>query len=197
MLRSMSVAIPNYRMTPDEYLAFEAASEERHEYVDGEIFAMSGTTTAHNDLVGAIAELLRPMLRGGPCRLQTESIKLRVESTNRYYYPDAFVTCDPRDHADELVKRHASVIIEVLSDSTEAYDRGEKFHSYAKLESLQEYVLVDSRRVRVDVIRRGEGGLWHIQPLEAGGVIELQSVGIRIPVSELYADVRLPATPTP
>jgi Uma2 family endonuclease len=175
-------------MTPEEFLAFENASPSKHEYVRGEIFAMSGTSSGHNEVVQNIGSLLRGHLRGRRCRTYVENIKLRVEAANAYFYPDVFVTCDPRDRSDTLVKRHAVLIVEVLSESTASYDRGEKFADYRKLESLKEVLLVDSRQQLVDLYRKNEHGIWEILPLEITGSITLESVELTVPVAALYDD---------
>lgn len=179
------------KMTPEEYLAYEAESPVKHEYVQGEVFAMSGTTKNHNLVTSNMHVMLRTALRGGPCRAYIAEVKVRVESANAYFYPDVHATCDPRDHDDPLVSRHPSVIVEVLSDSTADYDRGGKFAMYRQLESLREYVLVDSREQRVDVFRRSEHG-WVYVPLEAGDTLSLESVGVTVPVAALYEETDVP-----
>jgi Uma2 family endonuclease len=179
-------------MTADEFLAFEARSATKHEFVRGELFAMSGTTDAHNVVAGNVYGLLRAHQRGGPCRAFIESVKLRVDAANAFFYPDVFVTCDDRDHADPLVKRHPTLIVEVLSESSADDDRGAKFADYRKLASLREYVLIDARARAAEVFRRGDDGKWAFEPADAAGESALESVGLRVAVAALYEDAEIP-----
>lgn len=179
------------QMTLDEYLAFDAASPVKHEYVQGEVFAMAGTTMAHNLVSGNLYGLLRGALRGGPCRAYMADVKVRVDAADATFYPDVFVTCAPDDQGPALVSSSPQVVVEVLSDSTADYDRGEKFALYRGLDSLREYVLVDSRVQRVEVFRRVAQG-WTYLPLEAGDVLTLESLGVNLPVGELYEDSGVP-----
>ena len=180
-------------MTPDEYLAFEASSATKHEFVAGEVFAISGTTDFHNAIALAFAVQLHAHLRVGPCHAYIGDVKLRVEASNAFYYPDIFVTCDPLDAANRLVKRRAKLIVEVLSDSTADYDRGAKFTSYRRLETLQEYVLIDSRVRRVDLYRRTANGTWFIDSIGPSETLTLESVGMTISIDELYAKTDVPS----
>lgn len=184
-------------MTPEEYLAFEEKSDTKHEYINGEVYAMSGTTDNHNTIALNMALVLLTNLRGTGCRVHTSDVKVQPPVRN-YYYPDVFVTCDPTDREDSLSKRFPKLIVEVLSDSTEAKDRGDKFIDYQLIESLEEYVLVNAKRERVEVFRRSSGGLWVLQAYQAKGeaeesnvVVELKSVGLEISLAELYEDVQL------
>lgn len=119
-------------------------------------------------------------------------MKLRAEASNAFFSPDLFVTCEPADRADPLVKRRAGVIIEVLSESTAGYDQGEKFDEYRRLDSLREYVLVDARCQRVIVYRRREAGLWEFEPLTADSTLRLEWLNNSVPVAALYADTDIP-----
>jgi Uma2 family endonuclease len=181
-------------MSPESYLAFESTSASKHEFVRGELFAMSGTTTAHNDVVGNLGAAIRAHLRGDPCRVRSESVKLRVEAANAFFYPDLFVTCDPRDREDPLVQRHATLVIEVLSESTAEYDRGQKFADYRLLPTLREFVTVDSRVQQVVVYRKNDGGTWEFHPAQAGGELTLATIGMTLAVSAIYEDAEVPAT---
>lgn len=188
----MSAALEGF-VTEHDYLAGEERSEVRHEYVRGRVFAMAGGSDAHATIVGNVHAELRAAVRGGACRAFMLVLKVRVEEAGAYYYPDVFVTCDERDRALEAkyAKAHPKVVIEVLSPYTAAFDRGEKFADYRKLPSLEEYVLVDSESVRVDVFRRGEAGRWVLEPLEAGGILRFESLGVEVEVDSLYEDVEL------
>jgi Uma2 family endonuclease len=184
-----------YSITADDYLAGEIHSPIRHEYVAGEVFAMAGATEEHATIAGNLFALLRNQVRGGPCRVYIADMKLRVEAADAFFYPDVFVTCDARDTSEPLAKRHPALICEVLSESTEAYDRGGKFAAYRTLESLSEYLLIDSRRRAVEVFRRQPGG-WLLAPVAPDGWLELHSLGFRCAVDALYEDVVFPAPPT-
>ena len=180
-------------MTAEEYLALESASAERHEFVDGEIFAMTGASDWHNDIVFRLTAALRAHFEPHGCRVHTESVKLAIESANSYLYPDVFVTCDPRDHGDRLIKRHASVAVEVLSESTAQWDRDGKFARYRKLASLQAYVMVDTQFRHVEVYERQATPFWRYASFGAGETARLDVVGVAMVVDELYVDTQVPA----
>lgn len=185
-----------YAITADDYLAGEAISPIRHEFVAGEVFAMPGATEEHATIALNFAALLRAQVRGGPCRVYIADMKLRVEAADAFFYPDVFVTCDGRDASEPLAKRHPSLICEVLSESTEAYDRGDKFAAYRTLDSLTEYLLMDSRRRAVEVFRSQPDG-WLLAPVAPDGQLELACIGFRCAVDALYEDVVFPAPANP
>jgi Uma2 family endonuclease len=176
----------------DEYLEGEQRSDVRHEYVGGEVFAMAGTSDAHNVIAGNVYTLLRNALRGGPCRVYFADVKVHVAAAQAFYYPDVVVTCDPRDTDTRYYKSHPKVVVEVLSDSTAAHDRGEKFRNYRRLDSFEEYLLVDSERHSVELFRRNATGRFELFSFEADAEVPLGSIGVSLPVRDLYADVDLP-----
>ena len=178
-------------LSPEEYLEWEERSEMRHEYIDGEVFAMAGSSDDHAAIVSNACVVLIPFARKCGCRLFPQDVKARPKGLSRYYYPDLMVTCDERDRADKYVKRHYKLIVEVLSDSTEAFDRGRKFEDYRRSESLEEYVLIAQDRISVDVFRLNAAGKWELEGYGAGSVVELVSVGARFAIEELYLDVEL------
>jgi Uma2 family endonuclease len=135
--------------------------------------------------------MLKGHVRGGPCRVYISDMKVRIEAADAFYYPDVVVSCDPRDRVGESYKQHPCLIVEVLSDSTEAFDRGNKFAVYRQLESLDEYVLVDSRTMGVDAFRRGPDKRWVLYPFRAGDEVVLSSVDLRCPIALLYENVEL------
>jgi Uma2 family endonuclease len=186
----MSNPAASSSITVDDYLTGEAISPIKHEYVDGEVFAMGGASDAHVTIVGNVFSLLRAHLRGGPCRVYITEMKLQVEQANAFFYPDVFVTCSAADAAEPLIKRLPTIVIEILSQSTEGYDRGEKFARYRLLESLQEYVLIDSRQHVVEVFRRHADG-WLLQPVAEQGRMQLQTLDFDCSMDELYEDVTL------
>ncbi len=175
-------------LSPEEYLAYEHDSPTKHEYVAGEVYAMVGARDSHNLIAGNVYTHLRTNMRGGPCRVFMSDVKVRVEAADVFYYPDVFVTCDPRD-ADPYVKRYPSLVIEVLSPSTEGIDRREKLLNYRKLQSLREYVLIGGEQRSLEVYRREADGAWTMMTLEGDEDLELNSVGIVIPSAEIYQDV--------
>ncbi len=174
-------------MTLNEFLAWEAQQPERHEFVDGEIFAMSGAEERHVTTTLNVAMALRQHLVGGPCRALMLDMKLQVDE--RIFYPDVLVTCSPADRQQSLVKREPVLIVEVLSPSTAAYDRGDKFSHYRRIESLRELALIDPATRRSDVYRKGADGLWVLHPFEPDEGIELASVQLAIDAATLFAEV--------
>ncbi|MDD5390679.1 MAG: Uma2 family endonuclease [Gallionellaceae bacterium] len=175
--------------TPEAYLAWESEQSERHEYLNGEVFLMTGTTTTHNVIGSNFLVALRNGLRGKPCRVYMADVKLRVETTNCYFYPDLMVTCSASDRQQPLVQSEPTVVVEVLSESTAGYDQGTKFEAYRQLPSLREYVLVAQDGARVLVYRRGEGVEWIVHPYGAGEIVSLPSLELNIPVEQIYEDV--------
>ncbi len=186
----MQTAHPS--LSPDDYLRLEAQSAVKHEYRDGEVYAMAGASDAHVTIAGNLCALLRNHLRGTGGRVYISDMKARIEARNRFYYPDLLVTCDPQDAEISTYKRFPRLIVEVLSDSTEAFDRGDKFMDYQALSSLQEYVLVNTRQQRVECFRRSEAGLWVLQSYTTeSGSFDLESVKFSGTMSDLYEDVTL------
>jgi len=181
-------------LSPEDYLAAEAESPVKHEYRDGEVYAVAGGTDAHVTIALNFWALLRGHLRNGGCRAYALDMKARIEALNRFYYPDVMVTCDNRDRANTTFKSHPCLVVEVLSESTEAFDRGDKFSDYRHLDSLQEYVLISQVRQQVEVFRRNVEGLWVLHPYGDGDTVELASVGWSGAISELYEAVEFPTT---
>jgi Uma2 family endonuclease len=138
------------KMSIEEYLEWESQQEVRHEYVNGELFAMTSGTIPHNDIALNLYTALRPHLKSRGCRINVSDVKVEVSPSSPYYYPDIVVSCDPRDLNARKFIQYPRLIVEVLSPSTEAKDRGEKFIYYQTMPSLQEYVLIDSEKVAVE-----------------------------------------------
>ncbi len=192
------VASPqNPYLSPDEYLQLEEKSEIKHEYIDGQIYAMhgniysmAGATDAHVTIAGNIFALVRNHLRGSDCRVYISDMKARIEKLNRFFYPDVMVTCDRRDRETATYKQYPCLIIEVISDSTEAFDRGDKFADYQTLDSLQEYVLINTKRQRVECFRRNDEGFWVLQFYTSeNNNFQLKSIDFEGERSMLYEDV--------
>jgi Uma2 family endonuclease len=188
------VALSPTPLTPDEYLHLEAESAVKHEYVDGEIFAMAGASDVHVTIAGNLFALLRSHVRGTNCRVYIADMKARIEARNCFYYPDVMVTCDARDAETSTFKRFPKLIVEVLSDSTEAFDRGDKFTDYQALDTLAEYVIINTRHQRVECFRRTPDNLWLLQTYESEQ-FELQSLEFTDTIAALYEDVELEPTP--
>ncbi len=171
--------------TYSEYLGFEASSNVKHEFLDGQIYAMAGGTPEHAALAAAVITLLGPQLRGGECRPYNSDLRVRTPS-GLTTYPDVTVIGGPReiDGIDSLAITNPRLIVEVLSRSTEEYDSAEKFEHYKSFPSLREYVLVSHRERAVEVRRREEGS-WRTTVVREGEAAEL-SVGARLDVRELY-----------
>jgi Uma2 family endonuclease len=194
MLRSMSTPAHRIHYTWTEYLALEASSNVKHEYLDGQIYAMAGGTPEHAALAAAVIGLLFPQLREGRCRLYDSDLRVRVRATGLATYPDVTVVCGPRerDPEDEQAVTNPTLIVEVLSRGTEEYDRGDKLEHYKQLPSLREYVLVSHRERSLEVWRRDAGGAWTASVVERG-VAELESIAARLDVRELYDAAAQPA----
>ena len=181
------------RLTEADYLLGELASEIRHEYVDGEVFAMAGAGEAHNLIAGNIFAKLRGLVRGGPCRIYISDMKLRVKTWKAYYYPDVMVTCDPTD-SEANYKERPSLVVEVLSPSTERTDRREKMLAYRTLPDLREYLLVATDKQHVELYRRDAQDEWQLTNINPADGIHLESLGYDLSLNDIYEDVKLDAS---
>ncbi len=183
------IATPSpQRMTAEAYLEWEPRQELRYEFVDGEVFAMTGGTLPHNDIAINLLTALRPHLRTQGCRINIVDAKVNITPA-LYRYPDLVVTCDERDRIALNAIQYPKLIVEVLSPGTEALDRGDKFKEYRTLHSLEEYVLISATQVNVEIYRRGEGRLWLYTAYQAGESITLESVGFEFPIALLYEGI--------
>ena len=191
----MSLPAPQPFFDAQAYLAWEAEQSTKHEYHDGEVFAMAGASDAHVTVAGNVYMALRNHLRGSPCSVFISDMKLRVEEDNAFFYPDVFVTCADSDRGQSHSKSAPVLVVEVLSPATSAYDRGAKFAAYRKLPTLREYALIDPERLSLDLFRRdGDSKRWGLHPIEAGGYVEWASVGLQVPLEALYEDVPMTTT---
>ena len=194
----MSLPAPQPFFDAQAYLAWEAEQSTKHEYHDGEVFAMAGASDAHVTVAGNVYMALRNHLRGSPCSVFISDMKLRVEEDNAFFYPDVFVTCAESDRGQSHSKSAPVLVVEVLSPATSAYDRGAKFAAYRKLPTLREYALIDPERLSLDLFRReGDSKRWVLHPIEAGGHVEWASVGLQVPLEALYEDVPITTGPQP
>jgi len=177
-----------------EYALREAKSDTKHEWLRGGVFAMAGGSLEHARLSLAIGAELRNALRDRPCSVFSSDLKIRILATDLATYPDSVVVCgkpevDPEDPHALL---NPTLLVEVLSDSTEAYDRGEKFAHYRHIPSLREYVLVSQHKPRIEVHRLNSSGRWELYEAIAGEQIELASIGCTLNVDDVYRDPLIP-----
>jgi Uma2 family endonuclease len=179
------IAVPNY-ISAEEYLSIEQQSQIRHEYRRGLVYAMAGGTDNHDRISFNLLKLIDNHLGdSSDCRFYSGNVKVNHQE-EFYYYPDAFVTCDPRDRQDRYVKRYPKLIAEVLSESTQAFDLGKKFEDYCKLDSLEEYVLIFQDIQQVECRRRTADNTWKTVVYQAGEPVALKSLGLEFDIAELY-----------
>ncbi|MBW4561389.1 MAG: Uma2 family endonuclease [Mojavia pulchra JT2-VF2] len=177
------------KMSIEQYLDWEPLQDCRYEYVNGEVFAMTGGTIPHNDIVLNFYRALYPHLRSRGCRINVADVKLQVSLESPYYYPDVVVSCDARDLNARKFIQFPKLIIEVLSLGTEAKDRGEKFAFYRTIPNLQEYILIESEKIAVESYRRGEGRMWLYYPYAIGDSITIESIGFSCAIDLIYENV--------
>ena len=179
-------------LTPEEYLAIERDVEAKHEFDRGEMFAMGGASFVHTQITIATSATLYDQLKNGKCHVSANDLRVKVAANGLYTYPDVVVTCEkPRfEDAKFDTLLNPQSIIEVLSDTTEKYDRGKKFELYRQIESLREYVLISQDRAHIELFTRGDDDLWKLS--EATGLdsaIDLTAIGCRLALADVYAKV--------
>lgn len=189
--------VPKRRLTPDEYLAIERDAPLRSEFFDGEMFAMAGATEQHTLAKDNFAGEARNALKGGPCRVVTSDMRVKISAKGLYVYPDVVIYCGDAQFEDDVrdTLLNPQIIVEVLSDSTEGYDRGNKFKSYRKLPSLREYILISQNSPSVERHVPQEGSRsWLMTPFDGlEDVFSFASSPVQIPLAEIYRGVRFPA----
>jgi Uma2 family endonuclease len=176
----------------EAYLALEQSEGIRFEYHQGQVFAMAGGSDVHNELTGNLRGLIKEGIKGRPCKVYAENVKLELLEATHYVYPDIMLTCDPSDHQDRFIKRHPILLAEVLSVSTAAEDGfGKKFQAYMKLPSLQYYLLVTQEHICIECYSREENRSgWHYECYEAtDDVIPLPKLNMPLTVAEVYEKV--------
>ena len=195
----MSAVLTDPPLTFEAYMAWEADQPERHEFFAGEVFAMTGARATHNTIAGNVFALLKQALRGTPCRVFIADMKLHVALVDASFYPDVFVSCDPRDRTPdaELVQRHPQLVVEVLSDSTAAFDRGQKFEAYRSLDSLTAYLLVEQNRPHADLFVRNAEGLWVLNPVGEGESLTIAPLDVVLPMEAIYEGITFNAQASP
>jgi Uma2 family endonuclease len=176
--------------TPEQYLEIERISPIKHEYIDGQIIAMAGATKAHVLITGNFSALLLNHLRGTGCIPYATDMKVRLPKSRLFYYPDLAVTCNEDDkNSDEDFIRYPKLLIEVLSNSTEAFDRGDKFADYKTIADFEEYVLIHQNQVLVERFQRKADSLWVPTIYRAGDRVELTSINFSCPISAFYENL--------
>jgi Uma2 family endonuclease len=192
----MSAQLKPRWFSVEEYLAFEEASEIKHEYVNGEIYAMTGASVRHNRITLNLATQLISHLRGSLCSVFVAEVKLRLKELNQdiFYYPDLMVCCDPNDR-DLYWRSRPCLIVEVLSNSTARIDRSEKYLTYIQLDSLQGYLLLEQNKIGATLYRRN-GNDWQREEFnDPQAVLTLPSVELTVQLAEIYAGTGLPENP--
>jgi len=179
-------------MSVEDYLTLDRNSlEARYEFIDGYAYLLAGGTANHSTISFNMMSAIYSRLHDSPCRIYNSDMRVRLAET-RYVYPDAIVTCDERDRGQIDTIQYPRLAVEVLSPSTEGYDRGRKFGYYRDCPTMQEYVLVDTERQAIEVYRRETDSLWTLHPFGPGDEVELASLGIHFPIAAAYRDVVFP-----
>jgi Uma2 family endonuclease len=186
-------------MTFQEYLAWEPQQPGKYEYIEGVAYAMTGGTIPHNDIALNLYTLLRPHLRAKGCRVNVADVKVKASPTGPYFYPDLVVSCDVQDQRARDLIQSPCLIVEVLSPGTAGFDRGDKFKFYRRIKTLQEYVLIDSEAISIEVYRRTDRGKWELTPYppdedslnEAGSSVHFTSIDFSCPLTLIYEAVEL------
>lgn len=187
-------AQPERTLSVAEYLAFERGQTNKHEYFEGEIFLQAGASIAHNLICANIIAALRPQLRGSSCRIYPSDIRIKIPQRQHYVYADVSIICGPPllDSADPETVRNPKVIVEVLSPSTEQYDRGRKFQAYRRIAGLEEYVLVAQESVRVEHFVRQTATMWTMTEYsDLAATLTLPSLQVLLPVRAIYEELEL------
>jgi Uma2 family endonuclease len=177
------------RFTPEEYFAWEEQQLERHEYIGGEVYAMTGGNLNHSDVAGNLLILLKTHLRSSGCKAFNSDARINIVGSTDYTYPDISVTCDNRDKATTQYITYPCLIVEVLSPSTASYDRGDKFTMYRRNPVLQDYLLVSTDKMSIDLFHKDQQGKWDIFNYQAGDLVELASIDLVLPIEDVYQEI--------
>jgi Uma2 family endonuclease len=178
-------------LSENDYLAFELTAPIKHEYIDGDIYAMAGASNYHNRISGNIFFQLRSKTRGSGCSVFATDMKLRIPQMRTYYYPDVMLSCHNSPEDDEYYIHQPCLIAEVLSQSTKNTDRREKWHTYQQIAHLRYYLLVDSRKKQVDYFIRSDEGIWQQAQLEEGETLTIicESYQTTLTLADIYEDI--------
>lgn len=180
------MGMPIRKMSLQEFIEWENNQPDRNEYYGGEVFAMVGGRRTHGCVVANLMRHLGNHLAGSRCRVFSESMKVQI-ADEAILYPDVFVTCDPADLSTEMIFRAPIVVIEVLSPTTQAYDRSQKFALYRRLPSLREYVLVDPESRRAEAFRLGVDSLWVLHDMSESPELSIAGIDAKVPLAEVFA----------
>ena len=182
------MGLPNQQLTLPEFLEWENEQPERHEFYRGEVFAMTGGRRSNGRVTANLVRHLGNQLAGTPCQVFSESMKIQI-ANDTILYPDIFVTCDRQDLQTEMIFRAPTLIVEVLSPSTQAYDRSQKFALYRRLPSLKEYALIDPETRRAEVFRINADGLFVLHDMSESETLELASINCKVAMTEVFAGI--------
>ena len=182
-------------LTPKQYFEWEAQQPDKYELIDGHIYAMTGGSVNHGRIAIRLTALFDAHLEGSHCITGNSDIKVNIAETQNYTYADASVTCDDRDKSSTQYITYPCLIVEVLSKSTEAYDRGSQFRMYRQNPMLIDYLLVSSTSIEIDLYHKNEAGDWLIINYQAGDTVELKSINLHFPIAQIYRGLTL--TPEP
>lgn len=174
------------QLTPEEYFAWSEKQLQKYEYINGEVYAMGGGSINHGRIAVKFTTMFDTHLDDRGCIVGNSDISVNIVETNNYTYPDVSITCDERDQTTTQYITYPCLIVEVLSDSTEAYDRGSKFRMYRHNPSLQDYLLVSSTRIEMDLYHKNDSGDWIIINYQEGHTIELKSINLSFPIEQVY-----------
>ncbi len=177
--------------TPEEYFSWEEKQLEKHEYIDGQVYAMTGGSKNHSLLSVSLITLFANHLEGSGCETGNSDLRVNIVGTDNYIYPDVSVTCDEQDKAATQYITYPCLLVEVLSGSTEAYDRGGKFRMYKNNPVLQDYLLVSSTRIEMDLYHKNEANEWIIINYQEGDTVELKSINLTFPLERVYRGISL------
>jgi Uma2 family endonuclease len=179
------------QLTPEEYFAWEEKQLEKHELINGQVYAVSGGSVNHSRIAVRFMTMVDTHLDASSCITGNSDLKVNIVGTNNYTYPDVSVTCDDRDKTTQNYFTYPCLIIEVLSPSTESYDRSGKFRMYRKNPNLQDYLLVSSNAIEMDLYHKNEAGEWLIINYQAGDTVELKSINLSFPIEQIYRNLDL------
>ncbi|MTJ10646.1 Uma2 family endonuclease [Anabaena sp. UHCC 0204] len=178
-------------LTPEEYFTWEEQQLEKHELIDGQVYAMTGGSVNHSRIAIRFTTMVDTHLDASSCITGNSDLRVNIVGTNNYTYPDVSVTCDDRDKTTTQYITYPCLIIEVLSKTTEAYDRGGKFRMYQNNPVLKDYLLVSSTAMEIDLYHKNDAGQWMIINYGEGDTIELKSINLSFPIEQVYRGLNL------
>ena len=179
------------KLTPEEYFAWEEKQLEKHELINGQVYAMSGGSVNHSRIAIRFATMVDTHLDPSSCITGNSDLRINIVGTNNYTYPDVSVTCDDRDKTTTKYITYPCLIVEVISPSTELYDRSGKFRLYSKNQHLQDYLLVSSTSIEMDLYHKNDAGEWLIINYQEGDTVELKSINLSFPIEQVYRGLEL------